>query len=326
MNRILVLICIAILAASCVEHDDFPGKRIRVRFDCSVPATRSGIPDDRSVNSLDILFFRAEDGAFDAYTRVENDRADMDITAGIDMRYYVMANFPKGMFEGISNESEYLRTVLSLSDIDGSMPMSCSGSGKFNSDQTLEVYMHRLLCRIELNEISTEFMSRYDNWTDVTLDAVYLINVNGTILMSGAYGNDGLWFNKSGHDLDMEAQLSGLIHSYSGRHITDVDGTEDSFCFFCMPNPTDNSINWENTPYWSPRNTRLVVEMTIMGKKNYYPVTLPAVHGNRRYTIERLILLGPGSSHPDIPVDRKSVSFAVSVTPWVNGNNENIYM
>ena len=72
--------------------------------------------------------------------------------------------------------------------------------------------------------------------------------------------------------------------------------------FYCCPNPEGK--------------TRLVLELTVCGIKNYYPVTLPPMQCNYEYRIADVELTGWGSASPDVPVDRERLCWNLSVLPW----------
>ena len=85
--------------------------------------------------------------------------------------------------------------------------------------------------------------------------------------------------------------------------------------FYCYPNPESND-NFSST--WSPRHTRLVVEALLGDTRYYYPVTLPEIESNKIYDVN-LKITRPGSSLPDIEVDKFAVGFTVQVKDWEIG-------
>ena len=107
-----------------------------------------------------------------------------------------------------------------------------------------------------------------------------------------------------------------LVAEYGSLGIPDSRPMTLDCALYCMPNPTDNGLNSSNSPSWSPRNTRVAVELKVDGQSNWYPVDLPAMECNRHYVIDGMTINGPGSQGPDYPVTRSGLSFSVSVSPW----------
>ena len=66
------------------------------------------------------------------------------------------------------------------------------------------------------------------------------------------------------------------------------------------------------------RKTRIVVTATIGGTKYYYPVLIDFPARNSAYTVE-LTITGLGSTDPDKPVEKGSITATVTVDPWQNG-------
>ena len=64
--------------------------------------------------------------------------------------------------------------------------------------------------------------------------------------------------------------------------------------------------------------TYMVVEALLGKTLYYYPVALPAMEANKCYSVS-LTVCRPGSSAPNIPVEKVDALFEVEVLPW-SGN------
>ena len=126
------------------------------------------------------------------------------------------------------------------------------------------------------------------------------------------------WYNKMSLDPNPEALLVKELH----REISGNSDMELGLEFICIPNVIDNAVSSLNNKLWSPRNTRLVAEISMDGKAYYYPVTMPAMKRNRIYKISKLVMQTSGSGHPDEPVLRESMKFSIEIMPWKNETKE----
>ena len=143
------------------------------------------------------------------------------------------------------------------------------------------------------------------------------MNAVGSTPWSGTPTAGPLWYNRGEVDPALgPPERDMLVCGFGSRGIPDSRPTTLDCALYCMPNPTDNGLNSLNSPSWSPRNTRVAIELTVDGESNWYPVDLPAMECNRHYRIDDVTILGPGSQGPDYPVTRSEVTFTVSVAPW----------
>lgn len=273
------------------------------------------VVSDRNISSLDVLAFRAETGVLDSHVRVFADQVTFQVTGEIEIFWFVAANAPEGTFDDVT-DVDGLSSVVYRLDSFVDVPMSTSGVDTFHGGETMVVSFDRLLSRVVLDTVIPSFLASGFEDSAVTLDAVYLINVNGTVPFLAAAAAGDVWYNRSGRET-LASPLSGLLVTDAGVSL-DGNAVSGPWVFYCCPNPVDNDIVTTDGGQWLPRNTRLVVEVSIDGVRNYYPVTLPAMECNVSYTISNLVLLGPGSSSPDVPPSRNVLSFTVSVNPWLS--------
>ena len=89
------------------------------------------------------------------------------------------------------------------------------------------------------------------------------------------------------------------------------------YLFYCYPNSTTtDATGWSSS--FTARKTRLVVAATIGGTKYYYPVVIDTPARNTAYTVE-LTITGLGSTDPDKPVQKGSITASVTVEGWASG-------
>ena len=63
----------------------------------------------------------------------------------------------------------------------------------------------------------------------------------------------------------------------------------------------------------------LVVEVTLQGKKGYYPLELPVLERNKTYIINELILKHRPGDVPYKPIETGDAAVNLSVRDWESG-------
>lgn len=172
---------------------------------------------------------------------------------------------------------------------------------------TLEV--QRFAAKVVIGKITNKLELAQYRTTPITIEGIYLINVAGNAVLSGA-GTPTLWLNKSKN----ETQADGLYSETPASLSVEYASSETSaHHFYCYPNPTSED---SSAAAWSPRHTRLVIEATVGGRKYYYPITLPVINPNTVYTVNELTITRLGSDTPDLESVLGSISFDITVAPW----------
>ena len=309
--HVLVSMVTILSILSCSEREMADEESVPVSFSATV-AAKSG--DIQPVRTLDLLVFHA-DGSISTHETAHGNGLDAKVTAGPEMDWYLIANDSPGKLEGIYTEQALRSRLSMLSDSSPSaFVMAASGRQVFMPGDHIDAELSRLACRITLGSFSPQFLESSYPGADVRATGLFLINVVGSCPFSMS-PREGDWLNRMG----MDGSLSGNLMDFLRKDL-DIpldSGTVDGpWSLYCMPNPVDNGVHSGMAAEWSPRNTRLVLELSINGVKSWYPMDLPAMECNHEYVIENVRLLGEGSWHPDIPVSRKGLHFSVSVTPW----------
>ena len=316
-----------LLLASCQKAGG-EAQRARVRFRVNTPSsvTKAAVtPNEDNITCLDLVAFRVDDGSLDGTAHQSGaslTTVSGQVTAGVPLNCYVIANAPDGAFAGIGTESAFLSA---LSRLDESTAASLVMTGKVlsitvtpeNSDQNVDI--SRLGCKVSVGEVamSAGYYSGLGPTPSVTIGRIALVNVVGTIPYSAVPSAEALWYNRRGLEGGQPAIVDDMVCTSSGAAITGASPVAVNAALYCLPNPTDNSVNSGNDGgTWSIRNTRIAVEIIVNGNPEWYPVTLPAMGCNKHYRINRLTILGPGANSPDIPVERTDLAFTVSVNTW----------
>lgn len=324
-----VLLCAALLP-SCereapVEHARVPGDGGRASLTLVVSAARtraSVTPHEDDVVSLDVLAFRASDGVLDASARVTGaglTSVSAEVSAGVPLRWKVVANAPSGAFGSVTDESAYNATLTSLTDgTVSSLVMGAAGTVTASEGSSpVSVELDRYCCKVSVDTLVFAWTDSFASFPAVTLERAALVNVVGTTPMTGTAATGGIWWNKMGVDPGLPDYVRDMtVKDYGSQTIGSASPVAVSSPLYAMPNPVSNNDNSANSPQWTERCTRVALELTVNGTAYWYPVDLPSMERNRHYVIRRLTVTGPGSIGPDWPVTRDVVSFTVDVTPW----------
>jgi hypothetical protein len=318
---------VLLLLAACEQIPAAPERtspRKEVTFVVEPALFRS---DDNSgeevVRSLDVLVFRSADGIIDAYSRLDAPEGgalrsiSADVSVGTALDWWVVANAPEGALSSIVLEESFLEETTLLSD--GStdhLVMHGSGSLPCPQAESVAVSLDRYCCKVTLGEVSVDWDDAFALGS-VLLGRVALINVVGSVPYSGVPTAGDPWHNRMGPDGCESAVIRDLtVKDWGGVALSRGIALGVASSLYCMPNPLSAEEDALTEADWSPRCTRLVVELLIGGVPNWYPVTLPGMRGNTHYLINRLTVRGPGADAPDRPVVRTGLDYTVSVTPW----------
>lgn len=299
-------------------------EKVDILFRSSSSATKSGIAlsgPDMKVNTLDVLVFRAasdHSGALDAIGHSTFDEVTVSVTKGVRLSCRFVANAPEGAFSQVTTEAQFLSAVSLLAD---NTPTGMLMVGEFEdsfsaSGSSPVVDLSFVSSKVVLDSVEPRFAEGYVLSSGITMDRAYLINVNGSLTYSLSPAATEVWHNKMQRETDLSSALSVLLEKELNVSVTSSSKKDVGVTLYCYPNTVNNGVTSLTTPLWSPRNTRLVLEITIGGEKNYYPVTLPAMMPGKMYRITDLVLLGFGSPSPDIPVERNAMRFSIDVNDW----------
>lgn len=321
----IVILPALLLAVACSQKTEpVSPTKVNVFVDtyCSTKAGTAA----QEINTLDVLVFRHDGGMLDGHKRAEGRALSLSVTSDVEMDYYVIANAPANVLDVYRNQAEFLAGLSQFDGLAGGFLFEGHGSTVFHENATVEVQLSRYACKVQLDNIRCSFLSTGMTVSEVLLTGVYLINVNGTEPWSRTATAGDLWYNKLGRDTSLPSSLQECLYVKHNTAITDADAVEVTDVLYCYPNPTDNDVTSKDTPQWSVRDTRLVIELSIDGVANYYPIEIPGMLSNRYYHIKDVDLIGQGSSSPDIDVERTGIRFAVTVNEWTDNEDTDLTM
>lgn len=294
----------------------------KVIFACGETRAESASDTD-GINTVDLLVFRKGDGFLESYSRAEGNSVTTSVTTGFTYVYYVIANAPQNVLDRCVCEADFHKSVWSLADMANGTAMVGSGEKRLEDNETVVVGLDRLLSKVTLEGITPSFLEHGFKDASVRLERVFLINVNGSCPYDSSATAGAVWYNRLGME-SLPSVISDCLVSDSGRALSGSGKVTEAFSFLCCPNPVGNGVTSLTEPSWSVRNTRLVIEISIDGVPNYYPIDIPSMSRNTNYIVRDAVLLGPGSSSPDIPVSRVSLSFSITVNQWMEDEEKNI--
>lgn len=298
--------------------------RARVSFVVGTPSTRAAVTaHEDEVRSLDVLVFRADDGSLDVHERLTGNGLTgitAEVTAGVPMHWHVVANAPEDALDGFVSEERMLGSVTFFMDgTTSSLVMHAGGdvTVRAEGNQPVCAVLDRYTCKVTVESLSVKWIDSFTTPPVVSLERIVLVNAVGSTPWSAVPAAGDVWYNKMGVDSSLGAfEKDMLVKEYGSRSIGSSAPVDVASPLYCMPNPISNSWNSVNAPSWSPRNTRVAVELKVDGMSNWYPVDLPAMQCNRHYLLKGFTVSGPGSDSPDKPVSRDDVAFSVEILPW----------
>ncbi|MBQ9477125.1 MAG: FimB/Mfa2 family fimbrial subunit [Bacteroidales bacterium] len=183
------------------------------------------------------------------------------------------------------------------------------------------VDLERLAAKVQIDRIE----HATGNDASISIKGIYLINVNTRCNLS-AETPLCEWRQKQGYVASETSVIPLTADILTPAVSIPRDSTyRVAHYFYCYPNLTGSD---SSAAAWSPRYTRLVVEALYNGVTCYYPVNIVGsnklLEANKLYRIETLRITGPGSTSPDVPINKGSGSFSVHVQNWGSGFSSNV--
>ena len=342
-----------LLFASCAILDDKKETGILsvVISDADGVVTRASevkeLSYEKAVNTLQIFIFEGE-------TLFRREKVDSGIGSlpwsksygslkTGSYKVYVVANAPD--LDQIDTERGLNEQLIRLSDcsLDGSRGFVMAGRATAviggGAMVTASVPLTRFAARVRLASVENQVPATYAQGGAVTVKSVFLINALGTWNLAGS-GSPVGWVNLGGRAAGRSAS------SYRGDYIASQEqvhpaaflqqvfrmdgsivangGTKKyaDCCLYSFPNLVQTDHTGSTATEAEGAMTRLVVLATVNGADWWYPVTLfkdgSGIERNTSYDV-RLTIRATGSTDPNEPVGKGSLSASVSVSPWIPG-------
>lgn len=325
MTYLLAVLAVLPAVSSCEGlAGDGSEDRVSVSFLVVGQGTKAAVSThEGDVASLDVLTYDAASGRASAGGHSDGGAVTVEVTKGSTLTYFVVANAPEGAFAGCTTVTAFkARLSLFPDNTAGSLVMvSEAGTKTFTEATDVSVELSRLCSKVVLGSVTPALRDAEElAGASIVFDRTYLINVAGACTLGLTPSAEGPWYNRSVFDEGLDATIADYLCSTAGVSVTSSSTIETGYSFYCLPNPTDNGVNFATESVWSPRDTRLVLEFTVDGMKTWYPIDIPAMECNKCYLIRNLTITRLGSHHPDIPVGNDTVRFTVEITEW--GTND----
>ena len=334
---------IAAMACSCDKDSDCePCQEAETKATLNVSLDFEDEPQTRAtsyvtaqtyetkVNDVQVLVFDST-GALNAYVDADTKTSGISIstTAG-SKTVWAVVNGPN--LSSITSLSALQSTAVDLganntTETTGFVMAGSTTCTVGSSAATASVAVKRLVARVALQKINNSLPGSYGA---LTVNNVTLINVAGNQNLAGT-ASVSTWYNKMGRK-DGATATGQIIDgsTYVASHPTLTFKSVGSsvangasltpttpYLFYCYPNSTTtDATGWSSS--FTARKTRLVVAATIGGTKYYYPVVIDTPARNTAYTVE-LTITGLGSTDPDKPVQKGSITASVTVEGWASG-------
>lgn len=327
---------------SLVVTDGAPGTKSTASPDLTE------LPYEKTVNTLQVFIFEGQ--TLFKYQKLDLSSTELpftvnypDIKAG-SYSIHVVANAPD--IDGIATEDELAVREVTLQQcslvesegfvMEGSAPVTVA-NGK---TVTAEVAVKRFAARIRLVSVENRVPESYSGSGAIYVKGVFLANALGNWNMAGS-GTATEWVNLGGRTAGHESSITrsdfisdeNQVNPSSCRKQvfrsleTTVDNKAvESFpgcCLYTFPNSVTADHTGNTASAQSGAFTRLVVHATVNGEDWWYPVTLfndGAGPLRNSSSDVKLTITGTGSSDPNEPVGRGSVTASISVVSWVDGS------
>ena len=311
-----------LLIAGCRGTDGNPSEKVDVSFSILGTDTRTtSTGGEGNVAQWTLLLYR-EGKLIDIGTSGSNSPIQCSLKAG-SYTAYAIANPPSSFRpETYSSFAKFSKAESDLRDnrpshlvMFGSRTISVSSQ----NDRPQSIGVNRLVSKVGIRKISTDFSDPALRSRTFRLKAIYLTNCYG----KNHLRNDGeasdmnadasCWYNRMGFHSD-DGVDALLADQGINAVITASSPYGQEHHFYCYPNRADRD---SRSGEWSIRHTRLVLEAEIDGKTYFYPITLPAMQRNKTYIIEEAIIRKPGSNDPEKDEPGSiDVVFETSVSDW----------
>lgn len=302
MARHLLILLTGCILLSCTRPP-LPGGEPEATLTVSVgSATKADPAGSGSIQDLTVWVFRA-DGAFDNSATAAGDRLSVRTQAGPAKHIFVAANAPASL-----RSARTLAAVRDAAVSLGTAPflMTADTVTSLTGDRHFDLTVTRRIARIRLDTL------RNATGHPLTLKRIFLANaVDGPLPAFSEAPAPTAWLHPMG---DLTATPDPLLHTALPDIPVPHGGIHTGPYLFCTgPNPT--AADASGAP-WSPRKTRLVIEVEMGHETYFYPITFPVLEMNTEYRIHNLTLTRPGSAHPDTLVRPAAAIITVSVQGW----------
>ena len=291
-----------------------------------------GIDGEHSGGTLDILTYNDDRLCrLDSYQRIEDFHGrtvKAEYREG-DKTVILLYNLRRKPFtwNEICSKSTVGKLSCSLEEEDPQTPFM-AGTCRLNQSEDNTINLVPLSSRICLKSISCDFSgTAYAGHTVKDLKA-YMTNVNAEYPMTGDGDGKPRRIINAGmlnHDDLKKFRYPEIIYKEIAEELGKISMTTDA-CFLCYPNTSSEDVS--GSPF-----TRLVIEGKIDSNTYYWPIninrggkepTAAGIESNCTYCYY-ISLRRKGVTDPDTPIDPEDIDIIMTIKPWNEKENCNVY-
>ena len=185
---------------------------------------------------------------------------------------------------------------------------------------TLEIPVGRLVAKVEVGRIEMDMIDTALADRTFTINGIYLINLPSSLPLGSDWTvasipeGAGNWLNCEAFTGGDSASLTG--DTGIGAPLSASSPYSTTHTFYILPNPIPEGADSYGGS-WSPRRSRLVLEVEVDGETFFYPFSLPPQSRNSVYLAEKITLRHKGIDTPDGEVgDRADIVFTCPISQW----------
>lgn len=283
-------------------------------------ATKASLNEEneRKVNYVQIFVFR-NDGTLEVQSgRESSSTVRLKCTTG-EKKIYALVNAPSEINDILSSsELEALKTSLDDNGLD-SFIMIGNITEDITSSQNITVQVKRIVARVGIRKISTNFASEAYNNLDFKITRIFMTNVAGDTDYQVS-AEPAVWFNKLNYTPGDKEDF--LYHDIYDVSVSKTNPYTSADYFYVYPNATETDTH-DHGPF-CPRYTRLVIETLLGGTTYYYPISIKGIERNKTYDVTNLVITRPGVAHPEDPISSEDFNFTIVIKDWEEGFNSEI--
>lgn len=328
-RKILIAASICAAALSCQKNDveatqDGVYDLVSFSISASETATKSeGTADEKKVNDLSVFVFHP-DGSLNGQAYVTNETScSVRLKRGAGMICYALVNMGSLNLNAISTETE-LKAVVSRLGANSATSFHMVGRDvlDLSTNSSASIAVRRFASKVTVDAVTKNFSSSVLNSKEAVLTGIYLINVNGSCLVSGELPQSATFLNGGEYKTADNTSTTLSLGSYGLNYAFPESSYSTSTSMYCYANPTLES-NDNPKGDVSKRMTRLVIEITWNNKTYFYPINIgdgtdKSLHANTHYRIKNVVISALGSENPDILPPMGSITFNIQVENWAD--------
>ncbi len=307
IHTIISVFAVVTLAVSCNKADSYSSNPagldqvqddgfFEVSLSINAPRTKSlAAGQEEQVNNVQVYVFDADNGnRLESFYNGTSTVPTLRLSPG------------RKLFKVLVNSKTDPSKVSSLQDLQSALSdfsdntssnfvMSGETSVSIPATTSVEITVSRLVAKVVLSKITTNFTAPVYVSQTFRLDSIYLSNVAQKCRYFDTY-TPASW--SKGYAITGDSVNAAVSNNvYSTAHT-----------FYAYPNGT-------TTP------TRLVIKATLGNVTYYYPVDLGELQSNKVYTVTNIEITRPGSDSEDKPVVSSEITFTIKVAGWNTQSN-----